>query len=494
MKHGWEFMDALTLAIEAWSADIARRDPHAFHYREADLRHAVERDLFFSVTNDVAVQAWFDARIDGAALPPVPQNPFYAMIAPYLMPHASAASPAASTIMPPVGAARWLRSETANLLRLGRQPFHTARIAGKTDFLFLVIHPKFVEFFRPIAAEIGADAAYLCVDDPSLEAYLTSGGLPSVALHHAFSRPPSPRGVMRNFLRLCRIFDRMVDMLEALRPRVILVPEGNAPVYEIALRAGQTRGIATICLQHGAHGYTNPGFRNWHFNDVFAWGARFVTPFAHHNPGQHFTITGTPVTMSAPARREDDASIRSIGFFLSKGATIIRAAEWHDLLQFIGWTAATFPDIEIVVRDHPSLPSLTMEEHALVGDPPNLRFMPPRKFSLNDVLGSCDMAVAAASTTLLEAIATGAIPFVFGTFYPKDFPDITGEGAAVAAHTIEEAKTALSNVIEHGHLRAGLRANGARLSPELFAAQGPAGVARISDALRAAADRERQLG
>jgi hypothetical protein len=489
MKHGWAFMDAITRAIEGWCGDLARRHPGAFQYRRADLRHAVERTLFFRLANDAELQQCFDALVDGAPLPPKPADAWCAAIMPYLSP-----PPTDQAIQPDIPALDWkrrLRRQAGNLSRIGRPSCRSSRLKGDVDILLLAIHPKFVSFLLPIADAVGTGVAFLTINDPALEAHLAEQQLPGVALRSAFSWPSPAGNLLGHFPEICSVFDRLTAMVNALKPRAILVPEGNAPVYEIANRAGQQHGVATICIQHGAPAYTNPGFRNWSFSDVFVWGEAFIEPYARHNPRQHFTVTGTPALLPFPRMRAADAPINSAGFFLQKGATVIPQNEWEALLRFIGSAAAAFPDIEIVVRDHPTQPHLTGSERAMIGNFSNVRFMSPPHYSLNDALGACDIVIAAASTTLLEAVQSSAIPFIFGTAYPEDFPDIAGAGAAVAARDVPAAETVLRALIEDRTLRSGLRLAGDRLRPSLFAASGAQGAARIVAALGAAASGRR---
>jgi hypothetical protein len=458
MRNGYEHVLAVTQAIEGWSASVSQADPGAFIHRGADLRHAVERSLFFEMVNDPQTRSRF------AELGKV------------------------DVVLRPISLARRLRYEAANLSRLGRPAFRTARLTQKPDILFLAIHPKFVTFLKPIADALGARAAWLTVNNRVTEAHLKTFGLPAVAIRPAFTPHLVPRGPMSRFVWVPRAFDQISTMLEKLRPSVIVVPEGNALEYEVAHRAGQQHGVATIYMQHGAPAYTNPGFRNWTFADALVWGSRFVEPFAKYNPRQRFTPIGTPAVFGTPRRRHGEP-VRTVGFFLQKGAGVIPAAEWEVMLAFIAWLAAGFPDIELLVREHPTQPRLDAGERVALGNPANLRFMPSPEFSLSDVLSRCDVVVASASTTLLEAIAVGAIPFILGTAYPADFPDIAGEGAAVSAPTLETAQRAMAQLLADGMLRAQLRDAGERLRPELFAATGQEGAARIAALLRRVADR-----
>ena len=448
-------MLALTRAIEAWSDGITRRDPMAFVHRGADLRWAVERDLFFELVHDAGLRKTFVAT-GGSEF---------------------------DITVPPLPLTKRLRYELGNLSRIGKVSLVTARLLEKPQFLFLTIHPKFVTFLKPIADALGSRAAFLTVLDPVTDAYLEKLGLPTVSVRPGFTFSPVPGGVLGHFAPLCRHFDLVSAMIAKLQPRVIAVPEGNAPVYELAHRAGLPQGVATVCIQHGAPAYTNPGFRNWTFEDMLVWGSQFIEPFAKYNPRQRFTAIGTPAKLATPRPRAGTQPVRSVGFFLQKAGETIPFQEWVDLLDFIAWTARTFPALDIVVREHPTQPRLDASELERLGGLPNIRFMASPQYSIGDTLSACDIVVGAASTTLLEAIEAGAIPFIFGTAYPPDFPSISVLGAAAEGATLAEAKNAMTRLIQDEVMRAQLHQQGERIRPELFAASGQAGAVLLAEAL-----------
>lgn len=479
MKHGWAYMDAVTQAIETWSAVVTKRDPATFLHHGLDLRHAVERDIFFRVVNDVTLQLRFDARIEREPLPARPADPWSALIELYQNPNERPNSRGIPQL-PPLSPFRRWRSRAANLSRLGKPAFIAHRVSSSADLLFLCIHPKFASFFLPVTQGLGDRAAFLTINDEPLEAHLDTRDLACVGLRPiCASEPANP--LLRHFRHLCGTLDSLSAMMTRLKPRAVVVPEGNAPVYELALLAGRAQNIRTICVQHGAPAYTNPGFRNWHFDDVLVWGDAFVEPFARHNRNQHFSVAGTPALLPEPADRKKP--LHSVGFFLQKNVTVIPEEEWHQLLEFIVWTAQTFQQLEVVVRDHPSQPHLSVDERALLGGLTNIRFMPPPNHSLNDVLAASDVVVATASTTLLEAVQSGAIPFIFGTAYPKDFPDITSAGAAVHAPGPDQARAFMTRLVMDSAWQAALQEGGKALRPHLFAATGAQAACRIRELL-----------
>jgi hypothetical protein len=480
MTKGYRFMLSITQAIEAWSDDIARYTPGAFLHRGMDLRHAVERDLFFRLANDIQLQKRFYARLDGEQPSVDLTDPWSMVFDPYVA-ATTGAPPLSRHQLPYLSPKRRLRTWAGNLRRLGKRPFATNRQGVAPRILFLCIHPKFARFFATVLDAAG-HAGYLTIADRPLEAALDAQGVTVIALRPVrFSPLHSP--VLQHFPHLCSLAESLGRMMTILCPTAIAVPEGNAPIYELALLAANAHSVPTICIQHGAPAYTNPGFRNWHFDDVLVWGDAFIEPFARYNPGQHFTVAGTPAVLPAAADRGSE-SVRSIGFFLQKGATVIPETEWEPLLDLIVWTAQTFPQLEVIVRDHPSQPHLSAAERGRLDGLSNIRFMPPPAHSLNDALAASDVVVAAASTTLLEAVQAGAIPFIFGTAYPADFPDIAAAGAGVRAPDLAEAQGVMTRLISDQGWQAALRQEGNILRPHLFAASGRDGAARIAACLQ----------
>jgi glycosyltransferase involved in cell wall biosynthesis len=490
---------ALTDAIEAWSAHAVRQDASAFRWRQADLRYAVERHVYFALVNDKALQAWFDA---GAASRNNERPDFRgaaAMVAPFFAAPAARESGAVTAWC--ALRLRWTEWRTPPSSSPDPVPdalVETARVPERPTILFLVLQPKFVRFLLPVAQSFGTRAAFLTIDDPVTEAYLAGEGLPAVNLRLDPGERARPTGVLGEFDTLCSCYDRFWWFIDRWLPHAIIVPEGNSPLGEAARRAAARRRVPTICVQHGWSPVSHPGFRNMSFERMLVWGGWFAEALAAHNPKQRFVVTGSP----AIASRQDAGPragqpIRAIGFFLQKGGPLIGEDDWWEFLDLVGWAAERFPDIQIVIRDHPSTAPLDAEERARIGRHANLRFMPPGSHALAEALAACDIVVAAYSTTLLEALAVGAIPVIFGASgLARYWPDLVAARAAVEEKTLGGAKARLLDLVANDGTRTALRQAGAALRPRLFAATGTAAVARIAAAIGGVAKRRprRALG
>jgi len=483
-----DYVAALSDAIAAWSALLADADPSSFLYRGVDLRCAVERVMYFALVNDSAAYATFAAQAAGIAPATAPPNQsIYRFVAPCLVGRRSGAEDSSGDFPRKLG---WLPRLNRQVKRFaGRQhpDFDLERVDGRPNVLFLAIQPKFVRFLLPIMLALDDDAAFLTVGDLATEKYLKKMELPTLSVRLASAAQSGVNGILGDFAYLCRTFDAIEACIEQTKPRVLVVPEGNAPDCEVARLAARRAGVPTICIQHGWSPVSHPGFRNLMFDEMLVWGSLFADLLAPENPLQHFAIVGNPTRFETARRLRSFQPIRAIGFFLQKGGPLIDATDWTSFLDLIGWTAASFPDVEIIAREHPSTSPLDDRERSRIGDHSNMQFMSAVDCPLGDILARCDIVVAAYSTTLLEAVAAGAIPFIFGASGMARYrPDLASVGVAIEEKQLAAAKVSLGLLIADCGMRERLRKAGEAFMPCLFAATGKSAVERIVSTIRSA--------
>ena len=432
-------------AIERFTAAAAAQDPAGWHYDGADLRYAVERQLYFELINDPLLYECFargaSAGSDGRA---GRLSRSARLLAPYLLGRRSAAArpPVLSRVRSAIASAmQRSRSAAAPVMR------SEGIAAGARPVLFLVIQPKFVEFLSPVAAAAGLPYAFLAVHDARLPGYLAERSLPRIAAEV----PPKARAranlasAMADFPELALTYDAMLAAIERFQPRLIVLPEGNAPIYEVANRAGRARGVPVLCIQQGWSPIVHSGFRNMTYTRMCVWGEGFAELLRSYNPGQHFAVTGNHLVRLRPPA--DALKRQGIGFFLQKGSRLISDEGWRACLELIRWSARQFPESEMRVREHPSTP-LSAEERRSIAGFPNVTIMAPATHKLDDVLVGCRVAVSVFSTTLLEAAAAGTVPLILNiTGMPHYHPDIAGAGAAIEVTDFDAARTGLTRLM-----------------------------------------------
>ena len=435
--------EAIGRLTAAWVA----ADPAAFVVSGADLRFVVELHLYFSLVADRGLYREFVARERGLEDDErVPLSELAGLILPYLSDQRlEGAGPRSGP---------WSRVLRSMYRRQGRAAVRHGGEAGHPPrVLFLVIHPKFVRYFGPIAEALPVASAFLTIEDPTLFDWLEAARLPraGIELTATAAAQMGPRVKMAGFQYATSPFDAFAirfnavrAALEGLRPDCIVVPEGNAPIAELVNRAAKSLSVPTLCIQQGWSPVVHPGFRNMTYSAMCVWGEGFAELLAGHNPNQRFIATGNHII--ACRRQRDDRNRNAVVFFLQKSFLITEAA-WNHMLGLIVWTAREFPGGEVRVREHPSAP-LTESEIATFDGLPNVRVVPPEQETLNDALDGCRVAVAMYSTTILEAAATGAVPLILNVNGFEHYsPDIAAEGGAVEVRDFAAARAALTRLM-----------------------------------------------
>jgi hypothetical protein len=434
-------------AIEQFTSDMVAHDPKVFKSGRADIRYVVERQLFFALFADRQLHDYFVACAKQEVLTDDNDLPFWIrQVAPYFR-----------NSRPGFGEPLDLKSRILRRLYrfYGRASIRTKNCgADRPRVLFLVIHPKFVRYLRPIAERLSAPYAFLTIEDPRMFDALGEQNLPGVHIEPTadslamtlpevdiFHQKFRPGAFDSWFIRL----NAIRRALKALQPDCIVVPEGNAAIYELVNQSTKAIGIPTMCVQQGWAPVVHPGFRNMNYTKMLVWGQEFIEMLASHNPRQRFVATGNHVVACQP--QGDIEKRDAIAFFLQNGAHWMTEAAAEGMLGLILWAAERFPDREIRVREHPGEPLREADVDRLKRTA-NIRLAFPGDFSLKDVLSECRVAVAINSTTILEALASGVVPLILdvGGFGPY-YPGVAEQGAAIEVRDFNDARVALERLV-----------------------------------------------
>jgi hypothetical protein len=436
----------LNSAIEQFTADAIAHDPKVFRSGRSDIRYVVERHLYFALVADQRLYEYFVAAQTGAALPDMNDLSIWGrQIAPYFR-------DARPTFEPQNWRSRCLRY----LHQLHSWP--RVQVEGCEDrhlrILFLVLHPKFVRYLKPIADTLCLPFGFLTIDDPETFRHLAEQGLPRVHIQTNAEWPLLNKLAKRmvGFKWRRGLFDGWILKLNALK-RVfrttslscIVVPEGNADIYELVNQAAKAAGLPTLCIQQGWAPVVHPGFRNMSYDRMCVWGRRFADLLSAHNPGERFVVTGNHMIACEP--QGNISKRRAVAFFLQNGAHWITERAWRSMLEFIELASREFPENEIRVREHPGEP-LQPDDESRLKALPNVRLMSPATSPLVDVLSGCRVAVAMNSTVILEAAASGIVPLIldvagFGPYHPN----IASDKAAVEVTSFCSARRELTRLM-----------------------------------------------
>jgi hypothetical protein len=424
----YEFIEALCGAIDAYCDAAEGADGGAFTHRGANLRWAVERDLFVRLVHLDSMRRLFEGK------PTKTGSPLERALAPFLAPGAGGAAARDRVEL--------LVRRLRGWLPRARPPGQAREVPRGVEVLAHVIHPKFVRYLDPISRALPTPLAYLLGPVPALHAEIAARGNPVVWWGRA--RIGRARPGLWLFPHLTEWFDRLHAALAAARPRCVLLVEGNAPHDEVVNQATRLLGIPTLCLQHGWSPIVHNGFRDLSFDAMLTWGDGFAELLQPFSPGQRFITVGNPA-LSAQAGPTGSA----ISFFLQPPGLLMEERVIAEFLRLIEETAARYPFIPIVVREHPSH-TLTAAERAALHRLGNVRLSTGAAEPLEDVLRASRLSVSIFSSTILESIAAGVPPLVVNLgVLPRFSPDVDDAGAGVEVSSVAAALEMIGEAAEN---------------------------------------------
>ena len=488
-SHALAFLLRVCDAIEAFTDSQIAQDGDVFRPQGIDLRHVVERQLYFEMVNNVVLRQGFVAADLGGAPPARPLPLLLEQAAPFLVEGWHPKHHWHRRLRLAWTGPRWKerrkKFRAAGGVRVERADWPN----GDGIILFHVVQAKFAPFLRPVAEASGRPWSFLVFEDPALFAQLEGQPRLHITLDEVGRRL---LGIERfGLLEFFATFlNAILKALADVNPLCLVVPEGNSHYNELFNRAGHALGIPSLCIQQGWSPVIHTGFCNMSYDRMCVWGEGFAQALAPFNPGQPFVVTGSHVI--TPRVRRQGRGAGAIAFFLQAGGSpLITPEAAKAMLDFAIWAGEQFPGREIRVRPHPGKP-LTTEEQALLAAGPNrLRVMPADTVRLAEVLDEADIAVSIFSTTILEAAAVGVIPLIVNVAgLPHYNPDIAREGAALEVTDFAAARRALVRLAGDRDFADGIGAALSRVAGRYFAGGGTATAAAIAgqiDALAAGA-------
>jgi hypothetical protein len=465
---GYQFVVALSDAIEIATGAFAREDPTAFRYRGSDLRRAVERSLYINLVNNRALyDAFRDRRepdLDALG------SPLERAVAVALLDPCGRVSSGRSMWRRLGARALW----HARALRDGSPP--RAGHSHNRPVAFMLDHLKFLRFVEPVRRRIGPAGEVIVSIVPPLSEALAAHGQDHVDLSRATDRPPVGRAVGVGLLgapSLLSLYDGLLDAFASKSPRCVVVVEGMSASDELANRAARALAIATLCVQQGWSPFVHSGFRNMSYDAMAVWGEGFAELLAPHNPGQRFSAVGSfalaaEIAAGREALAEELDGRPAVTFFLQPLSPLIRDEHQRAMLDLARRAAAELPECRVLVREHPGWPLDDATRRELTDA--DIALVDPARFSLRPVLEVSLAAVSIYSTSLVEAAAMGCVPVIFNpTSMPRYSPDLDALEAGIEARTPDAALRAIARVVEDGDARGRLISGAERFRSQFFA-------------------------
>jgi len=442
IDHGaYRFQLDLSDSIDAYIRELRSEQFRALSYRGADFGRAIALSLYFRLVNDAALRAAHARASAGESLSEDPDAIAVSTVAYWVLRQMLGRRLRLTPRRLRAYAKQSLTIGVAHLRRRARPVPRNRRV------LLLALSRRFFDYLMPVRQALGADAAWLVPAGADWVAEAVATGDKVVPFgEEEGQKPEAPltAALAAYWPELALRFDTFRRILEREAPGAVMMTEGNQPDDEILARAAETLGVRSICIQQGWSPVIHAGFRGMQYNDFCAWGPEFADLLQRENPNQHFAVTGSHRIEPTPFLPGQDK--RTIAFFLQNNSLMITPRAWREMLEFVHWTAVTWPDREVLVREHPASPMTAQEQAALMALP-NIVLCPSAAMPLDAMLRRSGIAVAFFSTTLIEALAYDALPLIINiTGAPNYVPDLAAMGVGIEVKDFDGARAAMARL------------------------------------------------
>ncbi|MCB0450460.1 MAG: hypothetical protein KDC97_10115 [Confluentibacter sp.] len=183
------------------------------------------------------------------------------------------------------------------------------------------------------------------------------------------------------FPELYHLFYNLEMLLKIIEPKSIIILEGfNVVEYNILAVIGKAQKIKTVCVQHGWPGILYSGFHNMQFDYFLSWGKSFTNLLKPNNPDPKFITVGYPYSVPLKVQEKN-----SISFFFQGPYFVSTSAVIEEMISFAIFCATTFPEFDILLREHPTS-TIRTKRMDLLNSFENIKFVSHNKISLSDVL------------------------------------------------------------------------------------------------------------
>jgi hypothetical protein len=491
--QNYEFYVGLTDRILDLVRRLGANQPGAFEYRGMNFSHVFEALLYFATVLDAPLNEMFDAGARGrtARRGGVFGSDLAALVAAdwFGEERARAYRKAETSLHPPlrrvVRMVRWLSAISA-----ARPVIDEGHLPERCEVLFYGRSTRFVRYLAPLApAFAGRHAFVVPAGAHDVQAALDAEGKPflSAPAAHAGLRPPGAL-IGRYASYLGFLADGMEAALLRLRPRVVVLAEGNSPDDEVINQVGRKLGIPVVCIQQGWSPIFHPGFCNLSYDSMLVWGQGFADLLKPTNPHQKFIPTGNFALTSG--FRPPLTKPLGVLFFhqdLDRGLGGVIGSQMN--IALAERIARARPDVPVYFRPHPLVPLDSASKRQLTRWP-NVIIQKAADVSLDQALSIARVSVSIYSTTILESIAAGTVPIIFNmTTMPHYCPDVAAKGAGLELRTLDDAVAAIDRLLSDDLYLSSFTEAMARFAEYYFCARGTDAIVNVIDALGRAAGR-----
>src|SRR5579872_6784704 len=301
-EFGYEFTNSLCKAITKVREKEEEQNPNVFAYKGLQLRYAIERSLYFSFANHAGLfelfVRWKENKLPKEIMVEDDIEQKLITIMCGLDPGRVKVRARGSSVKKICK--RCVRSVIRffRLDRLAQKIRNTIHAQEQKnshyEVLFYVISERFVKYMKPVFDRMPVLTAYL-TDDANAKHFLEKENIPFIKISsflYRLNRWSEKDSWLKRFL-ITEHYELVADSIIRLKPKSIILVEGNASQYELVNQICKMNGIQCICIQQGWSPIIHNGFQNMTFSKMLVWGDGFARDLAPYNPNQRFISTGS---------------------------------------------------------------------------------------------------------------------------------------------------------------------------------------------------------
>jgi len=376
------FHNNLTISIEKFTSFCEKENKEFWSINNINIKHAVERDLYFGFMNRLE----FFYNIYLTKKMPNNLHTFQEMVLLLLL------------------------KQDIKPLKINSQ-LHTLPFSNfvikKKKIMFIVVRVHHLKHIESLIQSLEKNSYSIACRETNTAVikYIISKGYNYTLIQE----PKKKKFILPEHLKQLKpaqYLETFYNTIIKYKPSTIITTEGCHIDDELSCKIGNMLNLQTICIQHGYAPENSTLFRNMNYKYLISWGSFFTRELQQNNPNSKVLSIGNTNIDTKTIRKKE---VKVISFFLQMVRSYLTKQDYKNFLILIAKIAKLQPQIQIIVREHPLNP-LSQKELYKFKKFNNIIFMNPNKFTTQEVLDRSDIAVSISSTSIVEAIALGALP------------------------------------------------------------------------------------
>ncbi len=452
-------------AINFYTNKICLANRKAFFYRGSDLRYAVERCMYIHCINSKNLQYFYKQKVNNQ------KKSAYLKLKKYEIDIFNIIFDKENYKIKYKCQLSILK-KINHLFRTLKFLFFKKKYSNaktKNKIIFNITNIKFVNYIKPILKYLDKDSYLFQTNSNELLASSLKKSFKVIEINHKYKllKHFFAPIFLSDFLELLNDFDNNISQLEREKPKSIVTLEGNAPQDILALEVAKKLNIPCYCIQQGWAPFIHNGFRNMSFSEYFVWGKEFANLLKRFNPKQEFLVTGSPFIKDSDSNIEIK-KLRNISFFLQDISPLINKIAFQNFFDLIIITAKCFPEISIIVKEHPSSILKSNLKIKLLKQK-NIIIHPSHSNKLNEILDISDITLSIYSSVILESIAKNKLPIICSfSSLPRYFPFLVENKCAIEVFNKKNAFEIIKKFIKNPNELQVYRSNILKIKSNLF--------------------------